>query len=83
MAAKVYLFAAIALMGVSSALWFDAYRRLRKLRVKNLVNFQVWPAFRDHRAEQGWSWWPQHLCWVFRILSVILLLKGIFLLERQ
>jgi hypothetical protein len=82
MAAKAYLFAAIILMGASSAIWFDAYRRLRKLGVKNLVNFQVWPAFREHRAEQGWPWWPQYLCWVLRIFSVILLLKGIFLLGR-
>jgi hypothetical protein len=81
--AKAYLFAGIFLMGLSSAVWFYAYRHLRKLGVKNLVSFQVLPAYREYRTKQGWPWWPEYLCWALRILSVLLLIKGLFLLNRQ
>ena len=80
--AKAFLFAGIFLMGLASATWFYAYRCLRALGLKNLVNFQVWPAFRENRSTQGWPWWPEYLCWALRIYSALLLIKGVFLLNQ-
>jgi len=80
--AKAFLFAGIFLMGLPSATWLYAYRRLWGLGFKNLANFQVWSAYRENRSKQGWPSWPEYLCWSLLILAVMLLIKGASLLSQ-